>query len=324
MTAAALLGYAALLLAAGPALLARAAWPDRAPVLAVFAWLALAWSALVSVVLGGLALIMPAAQVSHGLARLLTACELMLRMRYAHPGGAALEWAGGTLAAGVTARVAWCAAVTFIVAARAGRRHRRRLRLAGRADTRLGAFVVEHRTPAAYSLPGVRGPIVLSTGAIRALDETQLSAVLAHERAHQTGRHHLLVRLAAVPAAAFPWVPAFGLAREEVARLTELAADDAATAGSPRLAVAEALLALGGAPAGARAARAARAPSWALSAAGSAAAARVRRLIAAPNPLGRAASACGMTVVTALTAVPPVLLVTPAVGVLGMGYCPIP
>ena len=72
--------------------------------------------------------------------------------------------------------------------------------------------------------------------------------MLAHERAHQAGRHHLLVALAAIPAAAFPLVPAFAHARDEVARLAELAADDVAAARSPRLAVAEALLALGSAP----------------------------------------------------------------------------
>jgi bla regulator protein blaR1 len=118
-------------------------------------------------------------------------------------------------------------------------------RLAARPDPRLGALVVEHAEPAAYCLPG---------------------------------RHHLLVALAAVPGAAFGCVPAFRRARDEVARLAELAADDVATARSPRLAVAGALLALGSAPAAASA----------LGAGGSTAAARVRRLIAAPDPLSRA------------------------------------
>jgi hypothetical protein len=89
---------------------------------------------------------------------------------------------------------------------------------------------------------------VLTTAALRLLDDTQLAAVVAHERAHQAGRHHLLVALAALPTAAFGWMPACRHAREEVARLAELAADDIATARSPRLAVAGALLALGSAP----------------------------------------------------------------------------
>jgi hypothetical protein len=56
IAALALLGYAALLLTAGAAALARARWADRAPRLAVAAWLALTGSAVVSVVLGGAAM----------------------------------------------------------------------------------------------------------------------------------------------------------------------------------------------------------------------------------------------------------------------------
>ena len=121
------------------------------------------------------------------------------------------------LAAAVAARVAWCAAVTLAATSRAGRGHRARLRLAGRPDERLGALVVDHAEPAAYCLAGRRCPVVLTTGALRLLDNVQLAAVVAHERAHQAGRHHLLVSLAAVPAAAFGRVAAFRHARDEVA-----------------------------------------------------------------------------------------------------------
>ena len=53
IVALALLGYAALLLTAGAAALARARWTDRTPRLAVAAWLALSGSAVTSVILGG-------------------------------------------------------------------------------------------------------------------------------------------------------------------------------------------------------------------------------------------------------------------------------
>lgn len=79
---------------------------------------------------------------------------------------------------------------------------------------------------------------MLTTGAIGALDESQLRAVLAHERAHLRGRHHLLVTLAGALSAAFPRVPAFRVAGEQVARLAELSADDAASASAHRLTVA--------------------------------------------------------------------------------------
>jgi len=312
IAAAALLGYAALLLTAGAPVLARSGWPERAPRLAMAAWIALAFSAIVSVVLAGLVMLVPAPRVSRGISWLLAMCGMQLRARYAHPGGAALGAVGVLVALVLAGRLAWCAWATLTATARAGRRHRLRLRLAGRQDDRLGALVVEHSEPAAYCMPGANHPVVLTTAALRLLDDTQLTAVLAHERAHQSGRHHLLVSLAAIPAAAFPWVPAFRHARDEVARLAELAADDVAAARSPRLAVAEALLTLGAAPAVPAAV--------ALAAGGSSAAARVRRLIAAPNPLSRAASATAALTVAALVALPLVLLAAPAFGAVGTGH----
>jgi Zn-dependent protease with chaperone function len=309
--AAALLIYAVLLLTAGAPPLARSGWPDRAPRLAVFAWLALAWSAVTSAVLGGLALLVPEGQVSGGLAGLLADCEMTLRARYAHPGGAALAIIGGVLAVMVGGRLAWCTAGVLAAGARAGRRHHRRLRLAGRADPRLGAVVVDYGEPAVYCLPGAGRPVVVTTAALRALDTAQLAAVLAHERAHQAGRHHLLVALAAVPAAAFPLVPALRTARDEVARLAELAADDAAAACSPRLTVAGALLTLGTAPAG----------TAALGAGGSTAAARVRRMIAAPDPISRTAAAGVKLAIAALVVLPLALLAGPTVTALVAGHC---
>jgi Zn-dependent protease with chaperone function len=297
-----LLGYAVLLLTGVAPALARAAWPERAPRLAIAAWLALCASAIASVVLGGTALVVPSPGVSGGLAWLLAACERALRAEYAHPGGAVLAGAGGGLAVSVTARTVWCVVASLTATAQAGRRHRRRLRLAGRPDKRLGAIVVDHGEPAAYCVPGTRHPVVLTTAALRVLDDEQLCAVLAHERAHQAGRHHLLVALAAVPAAAFAWVPAFRHARDQVVRLAELAADDAAARRSHRLAVAGALLTLGAAPSGA------------LGAGGFTAAARVRRLIAAPDPLSRAASAGGTAAVALIAAAPLALLAIPLLG----------
>jgi hypothetical protein len=93
-------------------------------------------------------------------------------------------------------------------------------------------------------------------------------------------------------------------------RLAELAADDAAAARSPRLAVAEALLALGSAPG----------VAWALGAGGSTAAARIRRLIAAPRPLSRSASTAGAMAVAATGLLPLILLAAPACCVFGVGY----
>lgn len=312
IAAAGLLAYAVVLLAAAAPALARARWPERAPRLAVAAWFTVTGSAVASVILGGVALIVPAVPISAGLAWLLAGCEMELRARYAHPGGAVLGGAGAVLALVMIARVAWCAAATLGRAARDRRRHRLRLRVAGRADPRLGAVVVDHDEPAAWCLPGSARSVVLTTGAVAALDNAQLAAVLAHERAHQSGRHHLLVSLAESLAAAFPWVPAFRQAHEQVGRLTELLADDAAASTSHRLTVAEALLAIGaGAPAGAAA----------LAAGGSSTAARIRRLIAAPSPLSRAAASSGLLTLVALAAFPLAALSAPALATIGNSHC---
>jgi len=307
----ALLGYAALLLTAGPAALARARWPDGAPRLAIAAWFALTGSAVASVAAGGLALMMPAVRVSADLAALLAACVMALRAQYAHPGGAALTGAGAVLALAVLSRVTWCIARALAQAAGARRRHRLRLSLSGRPDQRLGAFVVRHHEPAAYCLPGRGSRIVVTTGAIDALDGSQLRAVLAHERAHLRGRHHLLVTLAGALNAAFPRLPAFRIAAKQVARLAELTADDAASAAAHRLAVAGALLNLG-----------AGAPAAALGAAGTADAARVRRLIDGPAVISRTRAATVAAAAAAVALVPLLLLAGPAASAIGMTYCP--
>ena len=313
IVAVALLGYAALLLTAGAAALTRARWADRAPRLAVAAWLALTGSAVVSVISGGVALVVPTVRVSADLSLLLTACVMALRSTYGHPGGAAMAGAGAVLGLAVIARVTWCTAATLACAGLARHRHRRVLALTGRHDGQYGTILLDHEEAAAWCLPGAGRQVVLTTAAAEVLDEVQLAAVLAHERAHQRGHHHLLVALAGSLAAAFPRVRAFRQGHEQIARLVELLADDAAAAASPRLKVAEALLALA-APAPAAAA--------ALGAGGSATAARVRRLIASPAPLGRGRAVAGMLSVAALAVFPLVVLAGPAAAVSGRNYCP--
>jgi beta-lactamase regulating signal transducer with metallopeptidase domain len=151
---------------------------------------------------------------------------------------------------------------------------------------------------------------VLTTAAIGVLDEDQLRAVVAHERAHLRGRHHLLVTLAGALSAAFPRVPAFRIACEQVARLAELAADDAASAAAHRLAAAGALLNLG-----------ASTPAAALGAAGNADAARVRRLIDGPAAISRRRTVSVAFTAAAAVLVPLLLLAGPAASARGMSYC---
>jgi len=56
----------------------------------------------------------------------------------------------------------------------------------------------------AYALPGWPGRIVVSGRLLDALDEPGRAALLAHERAHLAGRHHLFTTVAHLAAAANP------------------------------------------------------------------------------------------------------------------------
>jgi Zn-dependent protease with chaperone function len=64
--------------------------------------------------------------------------------------------------------------------------------------------VVDDTDPDAYALPGLPGRIVVSTGMLRALDDADRQAVLAHERAHLAGHHYAFVAAAHLAAAASP------------------------------------------------------------------------------------------------------------------------
>jgi hypothetical protein len=139
--------------------------------------------------------------------------------------------------------------------------------------------VLESPRPVAYCVPGRPAAIVLSTGALALLDPTQLTAVLAHERAHLAGRHHLLISLTRVLAVTFPAVPLFTKGAAEVERLAEMCADDAAARRSGRGALLTALLAIGTGTAVPATALA----RTALAATGGEVGARVQRLLEPPH-----------------------------------------
>ncbi|MFD0628937.1 M56 family metallopeptidase [Streptomyces sanglieri] len=140
------------------------------------------------------------------------------------------------LAAAALALLVGCAAAVV----RAARRHwaelRRAGRLEGRADGELA--VLRDSRPDAYALPGrpgTPGRIVVTTGMLRALDPAERDALLAHERAHLVGRHHLFI--AAIEAAALCH-PALRTLRAPMAYALERCADEAAadTVGDRRIA----------------------------------------------------------------------------------------
>jgi Zn-dependent protease with chaperone function len=194
---------------------------------------------------------------------------------------AAFELALGLIASAAAlalAVLAWRYGRSVQRAQQRTRAHAEAARITGRRLPGAGAAVVlDTAQPAAYCVPGRPGAIVLTSGALAVLDPGQLTAVLAHERAHLAGRHHLLIALTRGLAASFPGVPLFTRGPAAVARLAEMSADDAAARHSGRPALVTALLAMGTGTA---------VPAAALAATACAVPARVQRLLE-PAPRAR-------------------------------------
>ncbi len=312
MIALALFGNAALLLLAAAPAMRHVRLFNRSPRLGILAWQVLTASALISVVLGGLTLMVPSVPVSSSLAEFLEACAMMLRYRYATPAGALLGSLGIALALVVCLRTAYHLVLATTQARRLRRAHRETVALAGHLGPD-GVTLLEHAAPAVYCLPGRKRHIVLTTSALEALDHEQLQAVLAHERAHLRGRHHIVLLVAGAVATAFPSIRAFQTAHAEITRLVELAADDAAIRRTGRFVLAEALLTLAGS----------QSPAAALAAGGSTAGDRVRRLIASQAPLRLLPALIGVAVAVSVLVLPVMLAAGPALSAIGAEYCPI-
>ncbi|MBV9022809.1 MAG: M56 family metallopeptidase [Streptomycetaceae bacterium] len=255
-----LLVLGALTAALAPRLLARADWPDREPVLALWVWqcvivgvllccvsaMALCASAAWAEVRGHVFALAPRSVVdAYGLARY---------GRWASPLAVLLACGG-----------AWTAAMLTRELRDAGTQRRRRRaelrarcpRLPGEATSASpylpGAppaagmgreaspdaagpagggehlLVLESEQAEAWRLSGSRLQLVITTAALRRLRGKQLDAVLAHERGHARARHDWLLACAYALASGFPQVPVFAGFRHQVHRLVELAADDVAS-----------------------------------------------------------------------------------------------
>ena len=310
--AAVLVAYAAGLGILGSRMLGRARWTARAPLLAIVTYLAAGWSVIAALGLAGLTLAVHATALGGGLSHLIGACVHRLQATYGTPGGATVAGLGLTLAGAVAARTALTAMTHFRAAGRQALRHAQTARLVGRPEPTLGAVLVEHSQPAAYCVAGRQPTVILTTGAVQALDPGQLDAVLAHERAHLTGRHHRLVAMARIGREVLPFLPLMRDAEEQVARLVELHADDAATrARDPRL-LATALVVLA-TPAS---------PAPALAAGATDSVQRIHRLLGPCEPLGRVRRQLLRATAAALALTPVLLALTPAIVALALGKLP--
>jgi Zn-dependent protease with chaperone function len=263
---------AAYALAAGfgaPAALCRD-WTQRSPRIATGLWITLAASWLAAITLAGLALAAPLSMTWQA-AGSRAAADLD-----AIPGGPAAAAAGMLLAGAVVAQATRHLARGLARARREHRAHAAFVAAAGRPDQALDVLIIDKDTPAAYCLPCGRHRVVISAGTLSRLSPGQLHAVLAHERAHLRGHHHLMLAVAAALARAFPAVPLLARAAAELAVLAEMTADDAAARRHDPADLAAALVTLASAGIS----------TTALTAGGPAAIARIQRLLAPPAPPG--------------------------------------
>ena len=301
-----LLLYAAGTAAGGSRWLPRASWVLRAPRAAIATWQAATVSVIASVVAAGIVLAVPCLPCSLNPADF-RSCADEMWAQYLTPEGTLAAVAGSVLVTALLGRLAWCTAVAVTRGRRRRARHDEMLAMVGRPGPG-GVRVIDNDRPAVYCLPG-RRRIVLTTGALRCLKGRQLEAVVAHERAHLAGRHHLLLTFAGALHAAFPAVRFFDLAARQIGDLVEVAADDAATRREHRLTLAEALLAVA----------AGSAPAGALGAGGTAAAQRIRRLIDPPRQPSRGQWALATGALSVMSAL---ALAAPVIALITIWHCP--
>jgi Zn-dependent protease with chaperone function len=280
--------------------LARATWVLRAPGLAIFLWQMTCSTVLISAALVG-ATSMLHWDDTHSV--MCQAWQLCLdALQGAHGRTAqAVAVAGATLLSVIAVRLlvaGWRVTV-------AERRQRRLLRVMLRTTgTRLpviDATVVPDDHPDAYLVPGGTADVVVTSGAVDALSREELQAVMAHERAHATGRHYLLLRTVRLLHRAFPRIRLFSVALAQVHRLVELRADEVAARSNPPLTLARALVAM--AEAGTRS----TGERTVLGADGGDTVERLDRLLQPPPPLRRSVVR-GVAAFTALMPVLPVLI----------------
>ncbi|MEU1376175.1 M56 family metallopeptidase [Streptomyces triculaminicus] len=231
-----------------PRVLTRADWPDREPVLALWVWQCVVAGVLLCC---ALAMALSAA----------AAWEAVRGNVFAPAPHGVMEayaltaygpWAA-PLAVALAAGAVWTAAMlTREIRDARARRRRRRAELLVRSPRLPGEdrgaerlVVLEGDHPEAWLLRAGTAPqLVITTAALRRLNDSQLDAVLAHEQGHARARHDWLLHCSAALANGFPQVPVFAAFRDQVHHLVELAADDSASRRSGRLATALALVEL--------------------------------------------------------------------------------
>lgn len=281
-----------------PAVLARAAWPLRAPRAAIVLWQAVAVAAVLSAFSAGLAL----------------ASGLFV------PGSGAIAARGipgwlcsvGVFALTAVVGVRLIIAVLKVAIGTRRRRahHRMVVDLLGARHREFGdARVLQVAEPLAYCLPGIRSRVVLSEGTLAAMSPAELAAILRHERAHLRARHDLVLEAFIAVHTAFPRFVRSRSALNAVRLLVELLADDVAVRAVGPAPLARALVACA----------AARTPAGAMAAGGPTTVIRVRRLAGPPNSL--ALSLAAYLAAAAVLVVPTIAVAVPWLSELRRLFC---
>ena len=233
----------------GATMLASAAWPGRAPAAAILLWqaLGLGWGLAAVGALAALA----ARPAHHGVAGGVVAFAAGAIREPESPAGepvalTTFRVACLALAVALLALLCWVLAAACAAVLRTRRRHRALLALLARGDPKApGALVLDYPAAAAYCLPGLRSRIVISAGTLDLLDQAELAAVLAHERAHIRERHDLVLLPFTALCRAFPRAGVAFRAQHAVALLVEMLADDRARRARPARELATALMRFG-------------------------------------------------------------------------------
>ena len=269
-----LLSVAAAILVVGPRL-ASASWTQQAPRVAIFTWQALTLSAVGTVVLAGITLLIPITALAGDLGAIVHACAVSIATAYGASQFLPGKVVGAILAGVIPMWVTTCAARVLFGRWRSRRQLSRSLSLVTENDSGLGVMVIEAAAPAAFCVPGRSAQIVVTRGALDNLSTRELDGVLAHEAAHLRGRHNLAVALSQILARAFPRIRLFQVATLETRELIELLADDAALQRVDRVNLASAIVSLAEM----------KAPAAAMAMAQEAAVLRVSRLLSPEPPL---------------------------------------
>ncbi|MDT7761249.1 MAG: hypothetical protein QOC63_669 [Mycobacterium sp.] len=288
-----------------PAMLARARWPMRAPRAAIVLWQSIALAAVLSAFSAGIAI----------------ASRLFAPGQGGRPTATSITseidvlgwplWVTDVLVFVLTLVIGarlMTAVLQVAIATRRRRAHHRMMvdlldmsheSLPPHVCLQAGLRILDVKQPLAYCLPGVRSRVVVSEGTLNTLSDTEIAAILTHERAHLRARHDLVLEMFTAVHAAFPRFVRSANALDAVRLLIEMLADDAAVRAAGPTPLARALVACASG----------RTPSGALAAGGPTTVLRVRRLSGRPN--SRALAACAYLAAAAVLVLPTVALAVP-------------